>query len=204
VETAAKLRMELLSAKHALILSWVFAGETSPWTNPILSGPSGARMFKGTTYNIYHIEWSAAKQWQGGPPGRVPGSKTFHVGAIFSSVSQTDPEAIIIADVKLLDASNSPLSQRPQWLGFDAGTLDSGTGDLNLRFFNLSDRPLILRDVVVQDLPRVMSINAMVRNPRIDDPVHDISDKPDRAFMRWDFEDKIGEVKKGAIRRPLL
>ena len=119
-------------------------------------------------------------------------------------MSQTDPDAIIIADVKLLDASNSPLSQRPQWLGFDAGTLDSGTGDLNLRFFNLSDRPLILRDVVVQDLPRVMSINAMVRNPRIDDPVHDISDKPDRAFMRWDFEDKIGEVKKGAIRRPLL
>ena len=110
-------------------------------------------------------------------------------------MNPTDPDAIIIADVKLFDASNNPLLQSPRWVGFDAGTLESATGDLNLRFFNLFDRPLILRDVVVQDLPRVMSINSMVPNQPIDQPVRDISDRPDRAFMRWE---------KAGIRRPLL
>ena len=49
-------------------------------------------------------------------------------------------------------------------MGFDAGTFDDDTGNLNVRFFNFSGRPLILRDVVIEDLPRVLSIKAMMRD----------------------------------------
>src|SRR5262249_22629052 len=52
---------------------------------------------------------------------------------------------------------------------------------LNIRFFNVFERTLILRDVVVRDLPRVMSINAMMR----DKPITDIFDRTFGAWDRW-------------------
>ncbi|MEA2989810.1 MAG: hypothetical protein QOG83_2521 [Alphaproteobacteria bacterium] len=187
VEAAATLRMELLSTQTDLILSWVFAGATSPWINPVLSGPSGTRTIKGTQYQVYQIEWSVGnEQWSVGPPGKVPQNKNFQIGGTFSPVGKDrrvcdpslcgDPDAVIISDVRLFDANVQALPQRPHWLGFDAGTFDDG--DLNIRFVNFHDRPLILRDVVVQDLPRVMSINAMMRNA----PIRDIFG---REFDAW-------------------
>ena len=93
-------------------------------------------------------------------------------------VGQTDPDAIIIMDVKLLDASNNTLPQHPRWMSFDAATFNQRSGILNLRMFNVLDRPLILRDVVVRDLPRIISINAMMQ----DEPISDISE---RVFQPW-------------------
>lgn len=166
---AAKLRMEFLSVKPSLLLSWAYSGDAGPWVRPVLTGPLGERQFNNKTYNVYRIEWSTGRSWSGGPPGQVPNGKKFHVGVTFSSVSGTDPDATIITDVTLLDASNNALPQQPHWMGFDSATLDPNTGFLNLRFFNPLDRPLILRDVVVRDLPRVMSVDAMIPNEAIRD-----------------------------------
>ena len=184
---AAKLRMEFLSVKPSLILSWTYSGDASPWVKPVLTGPFGQRQFKNNTYNVYRIEWSIGRSWPEGPPGEVPSGKKFHVGVTFSSVSGTDPDATIITDVTLFDASNNALPQQPQWMGFDSATLDASTGFLNLRFFNFLDRPLVLRDVVVQDLPRIMSIDAMFPN----EPIGDYSGR--LKFRPWE----------GGTRRPL-
>jgi hypothetical protein len=138
----------------------------------------GTRTFKGTTYNLYQLEWSTGQIWSGGPSGQVPAGAHFHVGVTFSSVNPTDPDAVIITDVTLLDPSDNPLPQHPRWMGFDAGTLDLDTGTLSVRFFNFLDQPLILRDVRVRELPRVMSINAMMRNERI-------TDAAGRVFRPW-------------------
>jgi len=175
---AAKLRMEFLSLRPSLILSWTYSGPLSPWVNPTLSGPSGTQLFKGMTYNVYQIEWSTGQLWSGGPSGQVPNNTKFHVGATFSSVSQTEPEAIIITDVKLFDASNNALPQHPRWVAFDAATFNPGTGILSLRVHNVLDHPLILRDVMVRDLPRIMSVDAMMA----DEPISDISG---RVFQPW-------------------
>jgi hypothetical protein len=194
-EAVAKLRMELLSTQKALILSWVFGGASSPWINPLLSGPSGTRTVKGKEYHIYQIEWSASNEhWSGGPLGTVPQNKSFQVGGTFSPVSKDgqvcelercgDPDAIIISDVRLFNANFQTLPQRPHWLGFDAGTFDDG--NLNIHFLNSFDRPLILRDVVVQDLPRVLSINAMMRN----EPIRDIFG---REFDPWKREGPLAQ-----------
>jgi hypothetical protein len=86
--------------------------------------------------------------------------------------------------VRLFDADFHTLPQRPNWLGFDAGTFDDG--NLNIRFLNFLDRPLTLRDVVVQDLPRVMSINAMMRN----EPIRDIFG---RQFDPWEREGPLAQ-----------
>jgi hypothetical protein len=168
-DAAAKLRMSFLSTRPQLVISQVLSGPTSPWVSPTLSGPSGTRMFKGSTYNVYQLEWSSGQVWSGGPNGQVPASAHFQVGVTFSSVNPTDPDAVIITDVTLSDQSGNPLPQHPRWMGFDAGTFDLATGGLNVRFFNFLDRPLIVRDVQVRELPRVISINAMARNERITD-----------------------------------
>jgi hypothetical protein len=185
--TGTKLRMEFLSARQTLVLSWWFSGASSPWISPNLSGPSGVRTFKGTAYNVYNIEWSTGHPWSGGASGQVPGGARFHVGATFSSVIKTAPDAIIITDVKLFDADGDALPLHPRWVGFDAGAFDIGTGVLNVRFFNFFDRPLKIRDVQIQDLPRSMSIDAMMPNK----PVSDISG---RIFRPW----------PDGTRRPLL
>lgn len=176
--TGTKLRMEFLSAQQTLVLSWSYSGIASPWINPILTGPSGLRKFKGTTYNVYNIEWSTGHPWSGGASGQVPGGARFHVGATFSSVSETAPDAIIIADVKVFDEDGDALPLHPRWVGFDAGTIDINTGLLNVRFFNFFDRPLIIRDVQIRDLPRVMSIDAMMPNETM-------SDFTGRVFQPW-------------------
>jgi hypothetical protein len=176
--TGTKLRMEFLSDQQALILSWSFSGVASPWINPILSGPSGTRTFKGATYNVYNIEWSTGHPWSGGPSGQLPGGSKFHIGATFSSVNKTAPDAIIIADVKLFDADGDALPLHPRWVGFDAGAIDISTGLLNVRFFNFFDRPLIIRDVQIQDLSRILSIDAMMPN----EPMRDLSG---RVLQPW-------------------
>ncbi|MBX9776678.1 MAG: hypothetical protein K2Y71_20055 [Xanthobacteraceae bacterium] len=178
VPNAAKLRMELLSTNPSLILSWSYSGGQSPWINPTLTGPSGTRTFKGTTYNVYNIEWSTAQMWSHGPSGQVPSQSKFHVGATFSSTSQIEPDSVIIFDVKLYDASNNALPEHPRWVGFDAATFDRRTGLLSLRLHNVAAHPLVLRNVIVRHMPRIVSLDAMMA----DEPISDISG---RVFQPW-------------------
>src|SRR5262249_16610779 len=84
----------------------------------------------------------------------------------------------IISDVKLLDASNNPLPLHPRWISFDAATFNQTSGILSLRFYNLVDRPLIIRDIAVRHLPRMISIDAMMEGAPI-------SDVADRIFQPW-------------------
>jgi hypothetical protein len=175
---AVKLRMEFLSLSPSLMLSWTYTGNRSPWINPVLSGPSGTRKFKDVWYKVYQIEWSTGQAWSGGPNGQVPNKAKFHIGATFASVNQTEPDAIIITDVKLFGASGEALEQHPRWAAFDAATFNRSTGILNLRLFNVLERPLLVRDVTVRHLPRIMSINAMMADQRI-------SDRSEHQFRPW-------------------
>lgn len=177
-QTGYRLRMSFLSTQPSLILSWSYSGNTSPWINPTVSGPSGTTTFKGVTYKRYTLEWSTGQAWANGPSGQVPGGAQFHVGATFSGVNFSAPDAIIITDVVLLDNSGSPLALRPRHLGFDAGTLDSVAGTMDVRFFNTAISDLIIQDVVVRELPRVISLNAMVPGARMVDTYG-------RAFAPW-------------------
>jgi hypothetical protein len=180
-QPAATLRMELLSVRKDLTMSWAFAKETSPWVDPVFSGPLDKRVFRGREYNVYRIEWSAGNpQWAGGAPGQVPQGKTFQVGATFSSLQNDIPDNVIISGLTLFDANGQALQRQPPWMGFDAGVFESRSQDLNVRFFNLLDRRLTLRGMMVRDLPRVMSINAMMR----DKPISDVLDRP---FLPWEW-----------------
>jgi hypothetical protein len=134
--------------------------------NPTVSGPLGTTNFKGATYNQYQIIWSAGQNWANGPSGQVPGGTAFHVGATFSSVNFSAPDPIIITNVVLLDALGNTLAQHPRHLGYDAATLDRADGALNVRFFNFNQGPLIIQDVMVQELPRVLSIEQMIPGGR--------------------------------------
>jgi hypothetical protein len=168
-QTAFRLRMSFLSVQPSLILSWSYSGDRSPWINPAVTGPSGTTTFKGTTYNRYQIEWSTAQAWTGGSSGQVPGGGNFHVGATFSSINFSDPDAIIITDVVLLDNAGNPLALHPRLPGYDAGTLDTADASMNVRFFNFAPRELIIQEVLVQELPRVISLDAMVPGAKMVD-----------------------------------
>ena len=88
----------------------------------------------------------------------------------------------------LLNAEFQALPLRPHWLGFDAGIFDGD--NLVVRFHNFLAQPLVLRDVMVHDMPRVMSINAMVRN----EPT--IRDIFGREFKPW--------KREGALAQPII
>jgi hypothetical protein len=162
--TASRLRMEFLSPNPSAILSWAYLGNRSPWGTPTITGPLGTQGFKGQTLNRYRLEWSTGQAWSGGSPGQVPGGGTFHVGATLSGVDFDQPDAVIITKLQLLNATGTPLALQPRLPGYDAGTLDVHDGTLDLQFFNTLSRtqPLQLRNVIVRDLPRVVSLNAMM------------------------------------------
>jgi hypothetical protein len=195
--TATMLRMELLSQQKELILSWVFAGPTSPWVNPVLSGPAGTRVINDAEYHVFYMEWSAGNpQWSGGSPGEVRPNIRFQIGATFSPIGKDrrriceahvcgDPDAVIISDVRLLDEKFKTLTSRPHWLGFDAGVFDE-EGAMNVSFHNFLAQPLTLRDVVIRDLPRVMSINSMVPGEKV------IRDIFGREFEAWKQQELLG------------
>jgi len=180
MQTGYKLRMEILSTQPSLTINWSYSGTLSPWINPTVSSALGTTMFKGVTYNRFQVTWSTGQAWSngvpGGPgtpgaPGQVPGGIEFHVGAGFSGVDYNLPDPIIVSDVVLLDASNTPLALHPRALGFDAGTLDAADGSFNIAAVNVNGAPLQLEAIRVMELPRLLSIDAMVRgNERLLDP----------------------------------
>jgi hypothetical protein len=192
-QVANRLRMTFLSPNPSVILSWSYSGSLSPWVNPTVSGSLGTTVFKGTTYNRFQITWSTPHSWSGSTPGQVGGGAGFHVGATFSGIDFNQPDPIIITGVALLDAGGNPLALQPRLTGYDAGTLDSRDGALRINFFN-NGRPLLLENVVVSELPRVLSLNAMVGRGR---KLVDWSGEP---FNPWPESTRV--VLKGS--RPVL
>jgi hypothetical protein len=164
-QDAHRLRMEFLSPNPSAILSQAYTGPLSPWGTPSIAGPLGTQVFKGQALNRYRLEWSTGQAWSGGAPGVVPGGATFHVGATLSSVDFNMPDAVIVNRVELLGAAGNPLALQPRLPGYDAGTLDARTGAFDMRFFNVaSPESMRLRNVIVRELPRVLSIDAMMRD----------------------------------------
>jgi hypothetical protein len=169
--TAHRFRLTFLSPQPSVLLSWDYDGPSSPWENPAVTS-FGTQTFGGTTYNRYRITWDDGKGWSGGPAGQVPGGAEFHVGATFSGVDFNQPNPIIITNSELLDAAGDPLPLNPRIPGYDAGSVSLVNGDLIIRFNNFieRDRPMRIRNVLVRELPRVMSIDSMVPGARMRDP----------------------------------
>lgn len=171
-QTASQVRIEFLSTQAALTMSNSYSGSQSPWINPTLSASLGTQTFKGTLYHRYQITWSVGHAWDGhtvggpgpspGIPGQVEGGSSFHVGAGFVGVDYNTSAPIIITDVTLLNATGTALALHPRAVSFDSGTLDAGTGAFDLRAINVVGKPLQLKSMSVQLLPRLLSIDAMM------------------------------------------
>jgi hypothetical protein len=161
---ARQLQMEFLSTQASVVLSWSYGAALSPWINPTVSSSLGTQVFKGTTYNRFRITWSTGHSWANGSPGEVPAGGDFHIGATFSGVDFNTPDPIIITRITLLDASANPLTLAPRLPGYDAGTLDASDGSFRVNFFNVDPAAstLLVTNVQVFQLPRVLSIDAMV------------------------------------------
>ena len=164
-ETGVRLQMDFLSTKSSIVTSWQYTGNLSPWMNPTVSGPSGTQVFKSVTYNRYMIEWSVSNPaWTGASPGQVLGGQQFHVGVGLTDVDYGQPDAIIITDCRLLGSSGAVLAMHPRVVGYDAGNFDQAADTMNLRFINFRPEKLVVQNVEVQELPRMLSIDAMVPN----------------------------------------
>jgi len=162
--SASQLEFEVLSTSGTLTPSWTYLGNLSPWTTPTVTS-IGTTLFKGTTYNRYRVTFSNPQAWANGSPGTVPGGAQFHVGVAFSEADFSVPDSVIVVKVTLLDAGSSPLTLQPRMVGYDTGALDASDGSYKVNFFNTDDvaRALILQDLTVTQLPRVASIDSMVR-----------------------------------------
>jgi hypothetical protein len=166
--SARSLRIDFLSTLSSVNVTWSYTGPSSPWINPVVSGPTGTAVFKGTTYNRYAITWSSGNPaWSTAAPGTVPGGGRFHVGATFTGVDFNQPDPIIIQNVTLLDASSNPLTLHPRLPIYDAGTVDSADGTFGVNFFPPAGAPqLRLQGAVIYQLPRVASIASMTGGGR--------------------------------------
>jgi len=80
--------------------------------------------------------------------------------AVFTGVDFNVPDPIIIQNVTLFDAGSNPLTLHPRLPSYDAGTVDSATGDFTLSFFPPAG--LQLQSARIFQLPRVAAIESMV------------------------------------------
>ena len=169
--TARRFRLTFLSPQSSPVLSWDYDGSLSPWDNPAVTS-AGTQTFNGTTYNRFRLTWQSAKAWSGGPAGQVPGGVEFHAGATFSGIDFNDPDPIIITDSELLDSTGDPLPLKPRIPGYDGGTISLVDGTLVIDVVNFidTDLPMRIRNVLVRQLPRVMSIDSMIPGARMRDP----------------------------------
>jgi hypothetical protein len=162
--SASQLQFELLSSSGSLTPSWTYLGNLSPWTTPTVTS-IGTTPFKGATLNRYRVTFSNGQAWANGPSGVVPGGATFHVGAAFSEADFTVPDSVIVVKIALLDGGGTALTLQPRMVAYDTGALDASDGTYQVRFFNADDpaRALIIRNFQVTELPKVASIDSMVR-----------------------------------------
>jgi hypothetical protein len=159
--SASSLRIDFLSTLSSVNVSWSFGGSSSPWINPVVSGPFGTTVWQGTTYNKFRITWSVANTAWTGPLGVLPGGSQFHIGATFTGVDFNQPDPIIIQNITLFDAGSNPLILHPRLPTYDAGTID-GPGNFAVNFFQPAGAALVLQEAVAFQLPRVASIESMI------------------------------------------
>jgi len=162
------LAIDFLSTLPAVNLSWSFTGSSSPWINPVVTGPSGMTVFKGVTFNRYRITWSAGNPaWSGGTAGVVPGGAEFHIGATFTGVDFNQPDPIIIQDATLFDAGPNPLTLHPRLPSYDTGAVDAADGTFAIHFDAPLGAPAMrLESAVIYQLPRVASLESMTGEGR--------------------------------------
>jgi hypothetical protein len=189
-----KFRLTFLSTQPPMLMSWAYGGSKSPWINPAVSASLGTQVFKGTTYNRYRITWSTGHAWSGGAAGQVPAGGEFHVGATFSGVDFNQPDPIIITNSELLDGSNNPLPLKPRLPGYDAGTIDTDDGGFAMAFTAVDPHPMRIRNVVIRELPRVLSIDSMVPGGRMRDPFGE-------PFRPWRYGTRFALQKGRTLTR---
>lgn len=161
--TAKSLSIDFLSTLSSVTPDWWWTGATSPWTDPVVSGPSGTAVWQGKTFKKYRITWSKGNPAWSGTPGVLPGGAPFHVGATFTGVDFNQPDPIIIQNITLFDGNSKPLVLHPRLPIYDAGTLDAASGSFSLHFYPPVDggAALALQSATVYQLPRVASIESM-------------------------------------------
>jgi hypothetical protein len=187
-----RFRLTFLSPQASPILSWDYQGSLSPWINPTVSA-NGTQTFKGTTYNRFRLTWTTGHAWSGGASGVVPAGGGFHVGATFSGIDFNSPDPIIITKSELLDGSGTPLPLKPRLPGYDSGHINLNNGALTIDFTNFGRRRMRLRNVVVSELPRVLSIDSMVPGGRMMDPFGE-------PFLPWPRGTRVLLQKPRIIR----
>lgn len=162
---ASQIQFEVLSTSATLTPSWFYGGSLSPWSMPTVSGPTGTRTFKGTMYNKFLVTWNTPQAWANGSPGTVPAAANFHVGVAFSEADFGVPDSVIIDQIALLDGGGTALTLQPRMVAYDTGALDAADGTYNLNFFTIDDpaRPLLIGNLTISELPRVASIDSMVK-----------------------------------------
>jgi hypothetical protein len=161
-EDAHSMVLTLLSTASTLTLNWSYNGTLSPWTTPAVAA-AGTQSFRGTTYNRFTLTFSTPKAWSGGANGVVPGGGEFHTGAAFA-----EADLVIVYEVRLRNSGGTNLALHPRLVTFDAGTADLANGDFNITAFNAGDAMLI-EDLQVQLLPRMATIESMVRGAQLQD-----------------------------------
>ena len=161
-QAAHSLTMEFLSSLPAVNIAWSYGGATSPWINPVVSGPLGTATFHGQTLNRYRITWSSSNPAWPGSPGVVAGGGQFHIGATFTGVDFNAPDPIIIQNITLFDGSSHALSLHPRLPQYDAGSLDAADGSFNLHFFPAAGLPLQMQQATIHQLPRLAAIESMI------------------------------------------
>lgn len=163
--SANAMRLTILSASPSLSLSWSYTGSHSPWQNPTITNTGATQNFQGTVYNVYSLDFSNPKSWDGPTAGVVDAGAEFHTGASFSG-----SPSVIVTRVQLLSGVNL-LPLAPRLPGYDAGAADLGTGDFAVNFFNTNPNQgaLQIRDIRVRFLPRMLDINSMVSDGRLVD-----------------------------------
>jgi len=165
---ARSLAIDFLSTLPAVNVSWSWAGASSPWINPVVTGPSGMTVFKGITYNRYRITWSAGNPaWVTPGPGVLPGGAEFHIGATFTGVDFNQPDPIIIQNVTLFDAGSNPLTLHPRLPMYDTGAVDAADGTFAVHFLAPPGAATLrLQSATVYQLPRVAAIESMTGEGR--------------------------------------
>ena len=164
-QDATSLTMDFLSLKTSLNVDWPYNAANSPWIDPVVSGPSGTKVWQGTTFNVFHITWSKPNPaWSGPTPGVLPGGEQFHIGATLTGVDFNQPEAIIIQNITLFDEKANALKLHPRLPMYDSGTLDPATNDFVLHFYAeaIDLSPIIPEEIAIFQLPRVASIESMI------------------------------------------
>jgi hypothetical protein len=167
-EEAHSLAIDFLSTLPTVTISWTYMGSLSPWINPVVTGPLGTSVFRGTTYNRYRITWSVGNPaWLTAAPGVLPGGAECHIGATFTGVDFNQPDPIIIQNVTLFDAGSNPLTLHPRLPMYDAGTIDSANDTFAVQFFAPpGGMPLIRTSAIIHQLPRVAAIESMTGDGR--------------------------------------